>query len=120
MQPNRSEQILSHRKEKHFKESYTLYEVVNNDPKRVVELRIYVTPSQSYAVIWGNEKHTQGTTGVGKDLYTNDAAQHAIFDAFTKNNSYMKLPSDPTPQTNLEAIAAYLQVKNHFIHHAHA
>jgi len=122
----------AHRKEKHFRQSWTLFNLNFNTghtdephvktPQECAEVRIYRAPGgmNHYACAWistpRNLPAPQHANGSAADGYDNGAARRALESAGFK---FETLHQDLTPEEALTAIAEFFGLTSYFIHNAH-
>ena len=118
----------SHRREKGFSFSYTLFDLdnkdVNGNPRTVVEVRAYWGGQTCYACVWVAHVYENGVAGYGSgraDGYGYDkresacrAALEAAGFEFDTNGQELQ------PDDALALIAEHFGLTDTFVHHAHA
>lgn len=118
----------SHRREKGFSNSYTLFDLENKDvsgnPRTVVEIRVYWSGQTCYACTWVSHIFGNGVGGYGSgraDGYGYDKRESACRTAlgaagFEFDTNHRELQ----PADALELIAQYFGLQSYFVHHSHA
>lgn len=120
---------ISHRKEKGFSSSYTLFDIANRDttgrPSVVVEIRVYWGATTCYACAWVGYKYANvphsvnGSAKAGGYGYDKreQACKYALiaagFEFGTKGEEIQ-------PEDALALIADYFGLTDTFVHHSHA
>lgn len=119
----------SHRREKGFHSSYTLFDIADRDtmgrPSQVVEIRVYWGGETCYACAWVGYKYANvphsvnGSAKAGGYGYDKieQACKHALISAgFEFDTNHRELQ----PEDALSLIADYLGLIDTFVFKAHA
>ena len=116
---------ISHRKENHFMEQYSLIHLHQGEFKEAACLRIYGTQAMNYACLWIHAKEEYYGSGSGSaGGYGYHRPSQAAMYAFNAAGIYLKEDisgrGDSAIEDAIRALASKLKIKKYFIHKSHA
>lgn len=120
--------IIKYRKEKGFFEQYSLISFDNNDGfNEVLTLRLYVTGTVYYAVVWADNVRQKDTGGMGGGRVSgfgynkkNAATDEAFINAGFKFTDHKTIESEGIEKILGQIAKDVYDLKNFYILNAHA
>lgn len=122
--PAKNINVVSHRKESHYKGGYKIITFKNNEFEEIVDLKIYSTKATTFACVWVRNEYNIKASGSGKSTgYAYHRESHAI--ELALNSAGLKFKESisgrgkSSIETFLNAIARYFNLENFTIIESH-